>query len=240
MVAARSAPASDSSIPRFCNCASRHSRRSRAATPGGSKRWTRASTRSTSAAFDFELRRQLFDRGFEITVLVQVVDDGRADLLIALAQVRHPELPHHVVFEGAPAQRRVFKRAAMVVVGIRRRAFLPVVRVGLEVLAPVELFETVELLDLERGVAGFDLDAGRGLFLARPGLPVVVGGRIALRRRFRAATARRQPGRRLRNPTSRIRKLLRRGFDRAARASDSARVRIARSPRAQAAKAAGS
>jgi hypothetical protein len=64
-----------------------------------------------------------------------------------------------VVFERTAAQRRIFERAAMVVVVVGRRAFLPVVRVGLEILAPVEFFEIVEFLDLERGVARFDLDS---------------------------------------------------------------------------------
>ena len=70
----------------------------------------------------------------------------------------------------------------MVVVGIRRRAFLPVVRIGLEIFAPVELFEIVQFLEFERGVTRFGLDAGRGFFLARTGFPVVIGIRAGGRR----------------------------------------------------------
>src|ERR1019366_4186514 len=96
-------------------------------------------------------------------------------LLGGFGQVRKPELPHHVVFERTSAQGRVFERASMVVVGVRRRAFLPVVRIGLEIFPPVELFEIVQLLEFERGVTRFGLDAGRGFFLARAGFPIVIG-----------------------------------------------------------------
>src|SRR5277367_3508642 len=63
----------------------------------------------------------------------------------------------------------------MVVVVVGRRAFLPVVRIGFEILAPVQLFEIVQFLDFERRVARFNLDAGRRLFLARSRFPVVIG-----------------------------------------------------------------
>src|SRR5271168_1797833 len=62
----------------------------------------------------------------------------------------------------------------MVVVVVGRRAFLPVVRIGFEILAPVQLFEIVQFFDFERRVTRLNLDAGRGLFLARPRFPIII------------------------------------------------------------------
>jgi hypothetical protein len=46
-----------------------------------------------------ELGRQVFDRRFQVAVVVEVVDDGRADDLIVVLQRGHPKLPHQMLFK---------------------------------------------------------------------------------------------------------------------------------------------
>src|SRR5215472_8596595 len=66
-----------------------------------------------------QLLRQLVERGLEIAVVVEVVNNGCGDSLVRLAQAGQPKLPHKIVFERATTGRGILERAAMVVLGIR-------------------------------------------------------------------------------------------------------------------------
>ena len=233
--------ASDSSIPRFVQLRERHSRRSRAPTPGGSNRCTRLSTRSTCSASDLELRRQLCQRGFEVAVVVEVVDDRRADPLLGLVEARQPSC--HIRWSSSEVLRvsvfsSVWRRSSSWSGGV---AVLPVVGVILQVFAPVEFLERVQLLHLDARRRAPRSRRRLGLLLARAGShssPVV-----SRRARRRCSGGSGSPSaRRLSEVLVGLAdwRRFRPDSDRAARASGSTRARSARPPPAPAATIAGS
>ena len=85
--------------PSWRSWISRHSARSRAATPGGSNSWMRRSTRSHGVDVGPDVReeRDLLERQREVAVGVEAADDERAELLLGVGHVGQPELPHEVV-----------------------------------------------------------------------------------------------------------------------------------------------
>ena len=104
--------------PSWRSWISRHSRRSRAATPGGSNSWMRASTRSTISTSGQVSARNAISSicSGEVAVLVDVADDHRADLLLRVGEVGQPELPDQVVGQRASRLTSMFSSAARVLV----------------------------------------------------------------------------------------------------------------------------
>ena len=98
------------SSPMCRSCSSRHSCRSRAATPIGSKPWT-----SFSARLDFldrprPHRGDLVERRHQHPVVVEVADDGGADLAQLAVVGQQRELPQQVIGERRRGRERVLDR----------------------------------------------------------------------------------------------------------------------------------
>ena len=99
------------------SCRSRHSRRSRAPTPGGSSRWTRRSASSACSivASPPKSRTTSWRSSLKIAVLVEVVDDVLGQLADGRLAVEEAELIGQVVVERAGPRGHVLHRFLLAV-----------------------------------------------------------------------------------------------------------------------------
>ena len=91
-------------------------------------------------------RRDLLDRGHQVAVVIQVADDGAADLLDRLVFGLHRQLPEQMVGERRGRRQRVLDRRQFLDFGRRPRP-VAVVQVVAEEVVVVGVVPGIRLLD---------------------------------------------------------------------------------------------
>ena len=133
------------SRPRCRICSHRHSCRSRAATPIGSKVWMCCSAFSTSRDRPVGHGGDLFDRRHQVAVVIEVADDRAADLLQLLVAGLERELPHQVIGERSGGREGVLDRRQLLDL-LRRARAVAVVEIVAEEIFVVGVVPGVGLL----------------------------------------------------------------------------------------------